>query len=241
MNARARFWIVTLATVLGVGTTASLGRWQLARAAQKEALLAQIARRAQEPVLTGQSLIGAGDPTPLLHRRVQARGQWISQHTVFLDNRQMHGQPGFFVLTPLRLEGSATIVLVQRGWVARDFEDRARLPRIDTPTGTVLVSAQIVPPPSRLFEFARQESGAIRQNLDLGEYAAETGLALRTDLSLQQGGSAADGLLRDWPVVGLGVERHYGYAWQWFGLSALMAVLYVWFQIVKRFTARRAG
>ncbi|MEK9803755.1 MAG: SURF1 family protein, partial [Curvibacter sp.] len=55
----------------------------------------------------------------------------------------------------------------------------------------------------------------------------------------QQTGAAADGLLRDWPQINTGVDKHYGYAFQWFGLCALMAILYVWFQIVPRLRARK--
>jgi surfeit locus 1 family protein len=54
----------------------------------------------------------------------------------------------------------------------------------------------------------------------------------------QQADGAADGLARDWPPIATGVEKHYGYAFQWFGLSALIAALYVWFQIVRRFKRR---
>ena len=66
-------------------------------------------------------------------------------------------------------------------------------------------------------------------------------LPLRTDVSLQQIGGPSEGLQRDWPAPALGVERHYGYAFQWFGLSALVAILYVWFQfIAPRRKSRRA-
>jgi surfeit locus 1 family protein len=40
-------------------------------------------------------------------------------------------------------------------------------------------------------------------------------------------------LLREWPQAATGVEKHYGYAFQWFGLALLIALLYVWFQIVR--------
>lgn len=49
-----------------------------------------------------------------------------------------------------------------------------------------------------------------------------------------QTGAPSEGLLRDWPSVGSGVHKHYGYAFQWFGLCGLMALLYVWFQFVRR-------
>lgn len=234
-----RFWLVTAAAVLALGSTAALGRWQLHRAAEKEALQARIDARGQLPVLDARSLQGTVDTDALLYQRVEATGQWIGERTVFLDNRPMNGRAGFYVVTPLRLQGSETVLLVQRGWVPRDFEDRTRVPRIETPPGLVRVQGHIAPPPSKLYELGAAESGPIRQNLHLAQFRAETGLAL-ADVSIQQGGAASDGLARDWPKITTGVERHYGYAFQWFGLSALIAALYVWFQIVKRFK-RRAG
>ena len=58
-------------------------------------------------------------------------------------------------------------------------------------------------------------------------------------LSVVQGGGASEGLLRDWPQINAGVQKHYGYAFQWFGLSVLVVLLYVWFQLVRRFYPRR--
>ena len=238
MNERIRFWVVTLAALLGVALTAALGRWQLGRAAEKEALQAQIEARAAEPVVDGASLAGAAEAGALLHRRVEAVGQWVGERTVFLDNRPMKGRPGFYVVTPLRLQGSDTVVLVQRGWVPRSFEDRSRVPAVPTPGGAVRVQGRIAPPPSKLYELGGPEVGAIRQNLDLAQFRVETGLALATVSIQQLDDGAGEGLARDWPQISTGVEKHYGYAFQWFGLSALMAALYVWFQIVRRFKRR---
>jgi surfeit locus 1 family protein len=170
----------------------------------------------------------------LLHRQVRLRGEWVAQNTVFLDNRQMHDLAGFYVVTPLRLAGSNSVILVQRGWVARNFLDRTSLPVVDSPAGEVEVEGRMAPPPSKLYAFAGGEVGAIRQNLDLAEFSAETGLAL-LPLSVLQSGPTEGRLQRDWPAANLGVEKHHGYAFQWFGLSALIAILYVWFQIVRRF------
>ena len=84
--------------------------------------------------------------------------------------------------------------------------------------------------------------GAIRQNLDLDAFARETGLRLRP-LSVQQADGAAadaDGLLRHWPAPAFDVHKHYGYAFQWFALAALITGLYVWFQLVRPRLKRRA-
>jgi surfeit locus 1 family protein len=85
--------------------------------------------------------MSAIDSTTLqMHRPVQLQGRWLPQHSVYLDNRQMNGKPGFYVMTPLALDGSDTVVVVQRGWVQRNFVDRERLPPVETPAGVVQVS-----------------------------------------------------------------------------------------------------
>jgi surfeit locus 1 family protein len=165
-------------------------------------------------------------------RPVLLRGRWLPEHTVFLDNRQMQGKPGFDVLTPLRIEGADAAVMVQRGWVQRNFMQRESLPPVATPPGLVEVRGRIAPPPPKLYDFRGPAGGAIRQNLDLGQFRAASGLPLLTSLSVQQTGPASEGLLRDWTEPGSGVEKHYGYAFQWFALSALIAILYVWFQFI---------
>ena len=219
---------------MGMTATFSLGRWQLSRAAQKEAVYAAIQSQHTRPPVGLVDLASPNKTDDLLHRQVRLRGQWVAQNTVFLDNRQMHDLTGFYVVTPLKLAGSNTAILVQRGWVARNFLDRTALPVVDSPAGEVEVLGRMAPPPSKLYAFKGLEAGAIRQNLDLADFSAETGLAL-LPLSVLQSGPAEGRMQRDWPPANLGVEKHYVYAFQWFGLCTLIAILYVWFQIVRRF------
>jgi len=267
-----RFWLVTVAAVLTLAATVSLGRWQLSRAAQKEALQASIEAQKQKPPLTQAEFLALQQPSDELHRPVRLRGLWLTPQTVYLDNRQMHGVPGFYVLTPFALEGTEQTVMVQRGWVQRNFVDRTKLGAVDTPAGIVEVTGLLEPPPSHLLELgtpapapaapaaapataaapeasvpaapaaptpAVEGYSPIRQNLDLEAFRAETKMPLRTDVSLQQTGPASEGLQRDWPAPALGLERHYGYAFQWFGLSALVVILYVWFQFITPFRRAR--
>ena len=227
-----RFWTVTIAAALVVAAGLALGAWQLSRAAQKNEMHAALMQRQGLPPLEGPALAGLKDPDGATWRPVRLRGRWIPEHTVFLDNRQMQGKPGFDVLTPLRIEGSDAAVVVQRGWVQRNFMDRERLPPVETPDGAVEVRGLIAPPPPKLYAFDGPEAGAIRQNLDLREFRARTGLPVLTGLSVQQTGPASEGLRRDWTQPDSGVEKNYGYAFQWFALSALTAILYVWFQFI---------
>ena len=229
-----RFWMVTLASVLAAGITFSLGQWQLRRAAQKEAVQATIQARNTLLALDTRALAATNNIANEMHRKVSVFGVWQPAHSVYLDNRPMAGRSGFWVLTPLALEGSKQVILVQRGWAPRDFNDRTRLPEVSTPGGLVRVEGRIAPPPSKLYAFKGVDMGPIRQNLDLDDFKAETGLPLM-DASLLQTGAPGDGLLRDWVPANQGVDRHYGYAFQWFSLCALVVGLYAWFQLAHPF------
>ena len=230
---------ITFATIAGVALTSALGVWQLNRAAQKVALQQMLDARGSLPELPGTSLAStAADAAAQHFRRVRLRGQWLPSATLFLDNRQMNGKPGFFVVTPFRLDDSTEAVLVQRGWAPRDFTDRSHVPDVATPAGSVELVGHIAPPPARLYEFAGSAPGPIRQNLDLDSYSREAGVPLKP-LSVMQDGAAADSLLREWPRPAVDVHKHYGYAFQWFALSALMAGLYVWFQLIRPWLRRR--
>lgn len=226
-----RFWLITIAAGIGVAATLALGAWQLGRGHARDALQAVIDQREQLPPLSPLSLLSP-DSAAILHRQVVLRGTWDAAHTVYLDNRQMRGLPGFYVVTPLRLEGTPNAVLVQRGWVPRNFEQREKLPPVQTPEGIVELRGRISPPPARLYEFAGADAGPIRQNLDVAAFAAEAHLAL-VAVSVQQTSPAeSEGLLRDWPRPGSGSERNYGYTFQWWAMSAAIAILYVWFQFI---------
>lgn len=236
---RRPFWWITLAAVAVVAAGIALGLWQLRRAEQKLALAAQIARQGELAPLGNDAL--RAEPATLWHRRAVVRGSWVAGATVFLDNRQMAGRPGFFVLTPLRLQGTGDVLLVQRGWAMRNFVDRAQVPDVPTPAGEVELSVRLAPPPPKLYELGAGQDGAIRQNIDLAVYAQATQLPLLPVSALQLG-DTADGLLRDWPAPATDVHKHHGYAFQWFGLSTLFTFLYVWFQIITpRRRARAHG
>lgn len=229
-----RGWVVLGAALLAATLTARLGVWQLDRAAQKLSNQAAIeAEGARAPL--GNAELAADGGTGQLNRRVALQGRWLPEHTVWLDNRQMDGRVGFFVVTPLQLAGRPEAVLVERGWAPRHIVDRTRLPPLVTPGGDVAVVGRLAATLSRVYELGEGEGGAIRQNLDASAFAGETGLRLLPLIVVQTeaGGAGDGGLVRHWPAPDLGLQKHYGYAFQWFALCALIVGLYVWFQLVR--------
>jgi surfeit locus 1 family protein len=248
-------WLIFVVAVACVALTASLGAWQLRRAAFKDQLAVQILQRNQLPVLENSVLNATnfiapkttdqGNDNNWLQRRAVIQGRWLHEHTVFLDNRPMlvtgSQRVGFYVATPLAIEGSDRVIWVQRGWVQRDFQDRTRLPTLLEGMGIVAVSGRLVASVSKAYELQPSPlaqdaaSGGARpsriwQNLPV---IAIRGKELMPMALLQTAPEfAKDNLLRDWPAADTGVAKHHGYAFQWFALSALLVVLYVWFQLI---------
>ena len=247
LSANARAAVVAVAALIGVVLMLSLGAWQMRRAAQKTALQLAFDTRAALPPLDARDLAATPESAAAqFHRPVRLRGRWQAAQGVYLENRQMDARVGFVLVMPLLLEDRPLAVLVQRGFVPRDLRDRTLLPSVATPSGPVEIEGRIAPPPARLYEFAASASGPIRQNLDLAAFARETGLPLATPLSVLQtdavtpaGAATGEGLRRHWPAPAVDVQKHHGYAAQWFALAALMAGLYAWFQIVRPRLHRR--
>ena len=236
MSNKLRFFTVLVAAVVVCSVTLSLGFWQLRRAALKQELQRQMDQRQSAPALTNHDMSNAISLADWHHRPVTLQGRWLNGSTIFLDNRQMNARPGFFVVTPLRLEGNGRLLLVQRGWTPRDFIDRTRVPDVPTPEGVVTVSGRLAAAPSRVYELGDAGLGRIRQNLSPQELAKEWSADVM-DASVVQTSpipeAPEDGLLRQWPQVTSDVSKHHGYAFQWFGLSALIVCLYAWFQIIS--------
>ena len=241
-SAQFRFWLITLSALASFVLTLNLGFWQLNRAREKQTYQDLIVQQAQLSALDATALSNnMGNMTTVLHRQVSLTGRWLSQHTLYLDNRQMNGKPGFFVITPFEFETTPSsetrTILVQRGWVARNFMDRARLPDIHTEPGRVSIVGRIALAPSKLYEFNGDEIGKIRQNVNIAGLEKEFNLKLLDFSVLQIDSEKAsankDGLLRQWLQPNLGIEKHHGYMFQWWALSALIAGLYLWFQVIR--------
>lgn len=198
------------------------GNWQLDRANQKLEMQAKLAEALNRPPIdVGQSLLAAKE-VEFLHAR--ARGVWLPERTVLVDNKVRGGVAGYHVVTPLKPNGSSLCLLVQRGWI-RGLPDR-REPEINTPVGEVEVFGEFRSPSSRVFELARSApQGRVWQNLTLDRFREATGLPLQPVLLLQTS-DANDGLTRDWDRPDLGIDKHRGYAFQWFGLAVATAVFF---------------
>jgi cytochrome oxidase assembly protein ShyY1 len=219
---------VAMLVVAAIGI--SLGQWQLRRAAEKEAVEQRISEREKEPPLRLEGVAASpADADALEFRQVVLRGEFLPNWTIYLDNRPHAGKPGFHVITPLKIAGSNRHILVERGWIARDVADRSRIPAIATPAGVVEVTGSVRRHAGRLLQLGQPaplKPGAIVQNLDAAQLAQASGLEIEPFI-VEQTSEAPDGLVRDWPRPSLGIDRHLGYAFQWFALAATAFLFFV--------------
>lgn len=285
MNPMHKRWLAVIAGTLLALLTARLGVWQLDRAAEKTALAKLQRQRAGATAWSGRDWpcppagkspdATSGAATNTTHasgeagealqaalptrQPVHLRGRWLSQHTVFLDNRPMGGQPGFFVVTPFKLSDSRCpggIVVVQRGWWPRDAQDRQRLPDWPDLDGDIELQGVVMPHVSQTYGLGDEgppplKAGRLlRQNVDEAFWRAWLGQSPLPGAVLQghpevmtsvpAAGATPPDLRRDWPQPDLGVDKHHAYAAQWFALFALSVGLTLWFSVIRPLRARRS-
>jgi surfeit locus 1 family protein len=208
LHSRPR-WIAALAAAAGIAATLALGNWQLNRAHEKEALGAQLATLAKDaPVALPAAEVRAQD---LEWRRVTARGTFEPRYGILIDNRIHHGVAGYHVV-------------VNRGWIAGN-PDRSKLPEVRTPEAPVDVAGLATTPTRRFLELGSGTTeGRVWQNLTLERYGKAFPIALQP-VVIQQESPLDDGLVREWDPPNLGVDKHYGYAFQWFAMAATILVI----------------
>jgi cytochrome oxidase assembly protein ShyY1 len=220
-------WVPFLAAALVVAIGVSLGNWQVRRAEQKLALQQQMLVRAELDPVKSNELAPAQAPEEF--RRVVAKGEFIASWAVYLDNRPYQGRAGFYLLMPFKLAGSEQSVLVMRGWFPRDAINREHIPTITVPEGVIQIEGRVRASTGKVMqlgEAAALEPGAIAQNVDVAEFARASKLSLQTFI-IEQTNDAADGLVRDWPIPSVGIDKHKGYAFQWYSLALVAAVFFL--------------
>ena len=126
----------TVAALLLLGISVvilvSLGQWQLRRADERRAILAAIEAGRKQAPLPLSAATPAHEMAPW--RVAEASGQWLPQFSVLLDNRNLDGKPGYWLATPLLLDGgSRQALLVLRGWIPRVMQGQPEVPA--TPPG----------------------------------------------------------------------------------------------------------
>lgn len=112
---RFRVPIFVFFALLSAGIFVRLGFWQLHRLDERRQRNALVRSRLDAPEADVTTL--AGDSASLRFRRVRVTGTPDYDHELVYASRSYKGSPGVNLLTPVRVAGRDTAVVVDRGWV----------------------------------------------------------------------------------------------------------------------------
>ena len=196
-----------------------LGVWQLARLDQRRAfnstLSARLAAAAAEvTTLPGDTALGH-------YRRVSAAGQMLYDREVVYAGRSHDGSPGVDFLTPVRIAGHDTVVMVNRGW-AYSFDaasiDNARWKERDSLSVSGFAET-----------FAGTERQATQRRvhaLDRAAIQSLVGLPIAPYVIVETSDSAAhaDSVPVRLVTPALDEGPHKSYAIQWFSFAIIAVV-----------------
>lgn len=121
-------WLgTTLLVLMAAAVMVRLGMWQLDRLEQRRAQNALILQNASAPPMNlNQALIqGETDWKSQAFRLIEASGFYLHEEEILLLNQVWEGQPGYHLITPLRISGTDVVILVDRGWIPLNQADEA--------------------------------------------------------------------------------------------------------------------
>lgn len=234
---KARSLLVpTIAAALGLGITVSACIWQYGRGVEKDRIAAEIEAANQGAEISVPGELVKSDAW--VYRKVRVKGEFLPAALVLHDNQIHAKRVGYNVYGVLKLSNGKVHCLIKRGWVVAP-PDRKTLPEVVSNFGEVEISGLALPPVTRFLELSASTSSNsvagsnVWQNVTVERVAQAFGLALQPFV-IEQHSDTADGLTRQWPAPVSSSAKHYGYAFQWGGMAALIAVLYVFFYVRRK-------
>lgn len=229
-------------TLIGVSVFVRLGVWQLHRADEKRALIAQFEAGERTTV----ELTSENATTQPRYQHVHARGHYESARQILLDNMpSASGRAGFRVVTPFVLDAGGT-VLVDRGWIPLGANRRA-LPNVEVGESSRAVAgrfADLPRPGITLAEPSIDDAAPWPRVMNFPQHATlehALGQTLVAGLVLLDP-DQPDGYERAWQLTheSFSPERHVAYAVQWFGLAVAAVVIFVLLSLRKEPSNERA-
>lgn len=223
-NEYFRRWFPPLAALGLMALTASLGMWQLDRAAEKNRVRAMFEGDAPYTRISG-------DMPVTDYQNLESRGQYLVVRQVLIDNIVLDGRPGMYVMTPFRYAPSEPLLIVNRGWMPKAATDGAS-PDISLDGGSRTIRGRVGHLPRvgiRSRDAFDQAGGWPRHAVypTLGELAREFDEKLLPFVLLLDP-QQDDGFVRRWQPREAGPMMHYGYAIQWFAMSAAALGFVAW-------------
>jgi len=218
-----RFFIPAALIVATLALLISLGFWQLDRADEKRAIEDQIASANSGDV---EIVVSTEFLKEKEYYHVRLQGSYIDDKQFIYDNQIVDQISGYYVLTPLVLKGDSKAVLINRGFIPWNGR-RDKLADIDIADKLTEVKVQISKPVKRMELEASELTGdfpVLIQALDLDEMSAIASLDFASVIGLLSPESD-NGFVRQWEPYTGSIERHIGYAVQWFLMALVLAFI----------------
>ena len=221
----------TVIAILGLTLLLGLGTWQLDRLAWKTSLIADRESQLASPAL---ALDMSSDSVVINEfRRVSLRGMFLHDYEFHLLSRTFKGRAGIHVVTPFIPDtggSNSYAVLVNRGWVPKEFSDpesrrEGQVPGILNVTGI----ARTIDGNRGWFVPENKPAQGIWYHLSLGQMAQAADLRLASFV-VEAGPEPNSG---GYPIGGQTRihlrNDHLGYAITWYTLAAALALIYFLF------------
>jgi surfeit locus 1 family protein len=196
---------------------ARLGLWQLARLHEKVQRNVAIETHQRDTPVRFASL--PPDTSAARYRRASLAGVFDYGQELVLSNRTYQGSPGAELVTPMRVPGSDTAVLVDRGWVYSPdgaSVDRSRWREGDS--ATVVGYVEQYAPDAGTTGAARDPR--IVRRISRREASSRIPYPLAPYYLVQTGDTATSHpVRREMPVLDEG--PHLSYAIQWFAFAVI--------------------
>jgi surfeit locus 1 family protein len=223
--------ILTLAIPLALASVfIRLGVWQVSRLGERRDFNRLLsARLVAEPV----DLYGVTPDTSAGHyRRVTVEGRFDFAHQIVYAGRSRQGSPGVYLITPLRLPGSDTVVMVNRGWVYSPDAgsvNESRWQEGDSAKITGYLETFTATDPRTNPSRPRRLHALNRVRIEeLAGAPIAPYLIVRTDTAAAPPPSAADAPVDSTPArLGMPIldeGSHQSYAFQWFAFATIAIV-----------------
>jgi surfeit locus 1 family protein len=227
----------SLAALCVLCLTLYLGHWQQGRAVEKQQLQVEFeARAAAPPVELGAAI---ADPIAMRFARATARGEWLAEGQIFVDNKFYNDAVGFHVITPLKIAGTDRYVLVNRGWLPRGA-GYPTPPVVAVPPGPISVEGVLMLPGTRFLELAPATvQGNLWQNLTIERYREASKLDVLPLVLLARDTDTPLKPITEQPDAR--AEKHVEYMLTWYSLAATVVALWVALNLkLERATPRRS-
>jgi surfeit locus 1 family protein len=205
-----------------------LGFWQYSKAEKKLALQAQYDASSSQQVEAIPSDLS--QPEQLRYKHIKVSGQYLKQYQILLDNQVEGETAGYHVITPLKIDGTEKLVLIDRGWIVA-ADTHSELPEVEVPTGTQEVIGQIWVPSKKFYTLSPQPASlgqwqVLWQNMDMEAYAKAVPIKVMP-IAIRMSPQNSGGFVRNWIRPDDRIATHLGYAYQWFGFAFTTFAIYL--------------